>query len=99
MMPIDICFAAVEKKRLKKENIDNTNSYIKMIVDSRSKNLFEIVFLQHTLLTKFGDINKEYAFLKVIDYKKAYSSKIKAILGISKCLSVKLLSSSKSRMR
>ncbi|KAF2881554.1 hypothetical protein ILUMI_24613 [Ignelater luminosus] len=59
----------------------------------------EVVFLQHTLLTKFSDISKEYTVLKVKDYKKAYSSKIKAIPGISKCRSVKFSSSSKPIMR
>ncbi|KAF2902329.1 hypothetical protein ILUMI_03858 [Ignelater luminosus] len=85
MMPIGRCFAAIEKKRLKEEKIDTPDSYIKMIIDSRSKNPFEIVFLQHTVLTKFSDISKKYKVLKVKDSKKAYSSKIKAIPGISNC--------------
>lgn len=100
MMPIDRCFALIEKKRLKSENIDNPEYYINLIKSARTKNPFEIVFLEHSLLTKYSRFKETFLTVKVGNYKRLYADKIKSsIPGISKCRSVMFSATEKPKLR
>lgn len=100
MMPIDRCYALVEKKKLKREKIDNPDYYIDLIQSARPKKPFEIIFLQHSLLTKNSQIEGEFPVVKILDYKKLFANGIKpSIPGISKCRSVMFSSQCKPKIR
>lgn len=100
MMPIDRCFALIEKKRLKTEKINHPVYYINLIKTSRTKNPFEIVCLQHSL-QKVGTCQDDMLpVLKVRDFKTKFLPRIKAsIPGISQCRSATFSNNSAPKFR
>ncbi|KAK4883195.1 hypothetical protein RN001_006514 [Aquatica leii] len=88
IMPIDRCFASIEKRRLKTETIHNPEYYVKLIKESRKENPFEVVFVQHSLLSN-PNLYTDIEIIPVLDYKDFYVNRLKPqVPGISKIRSV-----------
>lgn len=87
MMPVDRCFAAIEKRRLRCEKVDTPKYYIDLINKCRRNNPFRVAFVQHSLS---GNEDNTSEIVTVGDYKKFFQNKLKAsIPGISQCRCVK----------
>ncbi|KAF2880509.1 hypothetical protein ILUMI_25662 [Ignelater luminosus] len=76
MMPIDWCFALIEKKQAEARKSKHSRIFCKMNRFRKNKKPFDIVFLEHTLFTPGKAIAEEIPVLRVRDFKKCMEQKL-----------------------